>query len=255
MKKFKHSGAAGDLIYSLALVKHFGGGEFYLHLNQMNWIGQHYYGSLPAPFHRDRLNEQDFEFMHEFISSLAYITKFEVLSSQIEITHNLDKFRPFFVSHPGNYIDIYSHALGITDLGLKTSIRNTPWLEVPASPTLPKYSTIINRTARWLPPSPSPLWTQWRDQGLEQTAAFVGLPEEYQSFTQTMGYKIPYVPTKNMLELAQMINGADCYIGNQSQGLALAMGLGVKTKCELRRDLPMDRNECYFPGLDRVEYF
>ena len=37
MKTFKHSGTGGDLLYSLPLVKYLGGGEFYLHLNQIDW--------------------------------------------------------------------------------------------------------------------------------------------------------------------------------------------------------------------------
>ena len=35
MNKFKHSGTLGDIIYSLPIVKYFGGGEFYLHLHQI----------------------------------------------------------------------------------------------------------------------------------------------------------------------------------------------------------------------------
>jgi hypothetical protein len=59
-----------------------------------------------------------------------------------------------------------------------------------------------------------------------------------------------------MLELAQYIAGADLYIGNQSQGLALAIGLGVEQVCcEARVDMPLARNECYFPDIARVAYF
>ena len=46
MKTFKHSGTLGDIVYGLALTKYFGGGEFYLHLGQVDWIAQHYYGCL-----------------------------------------------------------------------------------------------------------------------------------------------------------------------------------------------------------------
>ena len=69
MKRFKHSGTTGDIIYALPLVQHFGGGEFYLHLNQVDWIGQHYYGSPPAEYHKGRMNEGDFEFMRAFMEA------------------------------------------------------------------------------------------------------------------------------------------------------------------------------------------
>ena len=118
---FKHSGTLGDLIYSLPLVKHFGGGKFYLHLNQVDWIGQHYYGAKPNPFHQGRMNAQDYEFMKSFMRAQDYIEDFLPLDPKAtEITHNLDKFRPLFVGHPGNYVDIYAHAFG--SKGRKSSI-------------------------------------------------------------------------------------------------------------------------------------
>lgn len=245
----------GDLIYSLALVKHFGGGEFYLHLNQMNWIGQHYYGSLPAPFHRDRLNESDFEFMREFMEAQTYITKFAPLDAKTEITHNLDRFRPSFVGHPGNYVDVYAAAFGITDQGTQALIRNTPWLTVPQPRDLEGRTTVINRTERWLPPKLSPVWAEWRDKGLEDQCVFVGLEPEYELFGKATGWSIPYVPTKNLLDLASVIAGAQRFVGNQSQALALAVGLGVNFYCEARQDLPLERNECYFPEHPNGHYF
>lgn len=255
MKRFKHSGATGDLIYSLPIVKHFGGGEFYLHLNQMNWVGQHYYGSLPAAFHRDRLNEKDFEFMKDFMSAQSYISKFDVLSKSTEITHNLDRFRTAFVGHPGNYVDIYSSSFGITDPSTQEVIRNTPWLTVPAPVDLKGRTTVINRTERWLPPKLSPVWDDWRSKGAEELSVFVGLEHEYELFKLTTGWNIPYIPTKNMLELASIIAGAERFIGNQSQCLALAIGLGIDYYCEARQDLPLERNECYFDGHPKGHYF
>ena len=78
-KRFKHSGTLGDIIYSLAIMRNFGGGEFYLHLNQIDWIGQHYYGSKPDPFHQGRMTQKDFDFMEPFFLAQDYITKFSVL--------------------------------------------------------------------------------------------------------------------------------------------------------------------------------
>lgn len=255
MKKFKHSGTLGDIVYGLALMKYFGGGEFYLHMNQINWIGQHYYGSTPDPFHQGRMNDRDFEFMQPFFQAQSYITKFDKLTANIEITHNLDRFRPLFVNHPGNYIDVYCTAWGINDFVERTSIRTTPWLTVPEPKIIPDKPVVVNRTQRWIAKDLNPNWQHWLDQGADQQSIFVGLPEEYENFIKATGWKLDYYPTKNMLELAEVIAGADQFIGNQSVGLSLAVGLGTPYMCELRRDLPTERNECFFPNQYKSAYF
>ena len=250
MKTFKHSGAMGDLIYSLPIVKHFGPGEFYLHLNQMDWIGMNYYGALPAEFHKGRLTQKDFEFMKDFMLAQEYITDFRTLDPKTDaITHNLDKFRLPFVGHPGNYVDIYADCFNVED---KKSLRNNAWLNVPEPKTLAKC--VINRTQRWkADPAPAG-WRALADQYKSQ-CVFVGLPDEHRAFEREVGWNVQYYPTENMLELASVIAGADVFIGNQSQCLALAIGLGLEFWCELRRDLPKERNECYFPDHPRAHWF
>jgi len=252
MKTFKHSGAFGDLIYGLPIMKHFGGGDFYLHLNQMDWVGQYYYGSRPAPFHQGRLTVQDFESIRPLLLAQDYVTGCEILDpKRHEITHNLDRFRQPFVGHPGNYVDIYSSVFRLSPEDA-VKVRTTPWLAVEPKVSKP---VVINRTQRWTPPSPGPEWQQWKAQGLEDRAIFVGSPDEHRAFASQTGLNIAYQPTENLLELAQYIAGAEEFIGNQSVALSIAIGLGQKFHCELRRDLPKERNECWFPDQPGGNYF
>ena len=251
-QKFKHSGALGDLIYSLPIVRHFGGGEFYLHLNQMDWIGQHYYGAAPNPFHQGRMTAQDWNYMQSFMLAQPYIKTFDVMTPSTEITHNLDKFRPAFVGHPTNYIDLYAQTFNVAQ-----TLSDQPWLSVAKIQLLPRGRTlVINRTQRWIPPTPGPLWDQLRHQGAETQAVFVGLEQEYIKFQSDTGWNLPWIQTPTMLELAQVIAGAAQFIGNQSSALAMAIGLGVPSVlCEARTDMPLARNECYFPQMANVSYF
>ena len=254
MNTFKHSGTLGDIIYALPIMKHLGGGEFYLHLNQIDWIGQHYYGSRPAPFHQGRMTQQDAKFMQSFFEAQTYITKFAPLDpSKDAITHNLDRFRPAFVGHPGNYVDIYANTFGITDTNTQSTLRNTPWLTVPN--TVESKPIVINRTARWTPRSLRLRWQKWREMGWEEHSVFVGLAEEHAAFTRATGWDIPHRYTDTLLELAQVIAQSKQFIGNQSVALSLAIGLGVKWECEARDDLPLERNECYFKDHPNGEYF
>lgn len=256
MNSYKHSGTAGDLIYSLPIVKHTGGGKFYLHLDQINWIGKYYYNSEPAPFHQNRMNQKDFDFLKPLLESQDYIHSVEILDTKsTEITHNLDNFRTAFVRHPGNYVDIYAETFGFTDNEIKQNLRQTPWLSVPEPTIIDGKDIIINRTSRWLPPTLSPIWNDWKEQGLENRSLFIGLPEEHLAFEAVTGWSVEYKKTNNALEMAKIIAGASNFIGNQSMALSIAIGLGVQFWCEARRDLPIERNECYFPEQPGGNYF
>lgn len=254
MKSFKHSGTLGDIVYSMPIIKQLGGGEFYLHLNQIDWIGQHYYGSKPNPFHQGRMTAYDLEFMRDFFLAQDYITKFDALDPRTtEITHNLDQFRPAFVGHPGNYVDIYAETFKVPR-DLWVELRNQPWLTVPEPRQIEGRPYVLNRTQRWSDPSSIEGWQAIKEQARDQ-AVFVGLPEEHQEFQRFLDWELPRIETATMLELAQIIAGAEQFVGNQSVALSLAIGLGVDWACELRRDLPMERNECWFPDHPNGDYF
>lgn len=255
-KTYKHSGTIGDLIYSLALAKHFGPGKFYLHLNQINWIVQHYYNSKPLPFHQDRMTVKDFEFMKDFMLSQPYITDFLILDPKTtEITHNLDRFRELFVGHPGNYIDIYAASWSINDPVTREKLRNEPWLT--ADPKrIEGKSVVVNRTERWVGFTVPDYYRELKDNGIDKQSIFLGLPQEFELFQKQTGWAdCTYYPTNNLLEWAELIKGAELYVGNQSMGLSLAIGLGTKFSCEARPDLPPTRNECFFPNHPNGTYF
>ena len=253
---YKHSGTLGDLIYSLPLVKYFGKGKFYLHLNQIDWIGRHYYGADPSPFHQGRMTIKDYEFMKSFMLAQDYIESFEPLDPRTaEITHNLDRFRAPFVGHPGNYVDIYAREFGITDPTLQLALRTTPWIKATPRPIKDRFC-VVNRTGRWVPGERNPAYDQWLSTGIDEGAVFIGLPQEYEEFKRYSGWtKIEYYPTPTLLDMAEVISGCETFIGNQSVALSLAIGLGREFFCEARRDLPLERNECYFPAQVGGQYF
>jgi len=256
MKKFKHSGTTGDIILSLPLVKYLGGGEFYLHLDQIDSICVRQWGVSAIPFHSGRMNQQDFDFMKDFMLAQEYITKFDVLDVQTtEITHNLDRFRDLFNQYQYNYIDVYSKTFKINDPVIQAQIRQTPWLTVPNTVILKDRNVIINRTERYLPAKLNSQWNTWKEQGLENESVFVGLPHEYELFRKSVNWDIPYVETKTMLELASIIAGCKYFIGNQSQCLTLAMGLGIPFYCELRPNPTGLKNEIVFEDLKTANYF
>jgi hypothetical protein len=137
---------------------------------------------------------------------------------------------------------------------MQKMIRMTPWLTAPNPRTVPGKSYVINRTARWTSADSLPAWEAIRDQA-DDAAIFVGLPEEYEAFKKFADWDITYHPTETLLDLAEIIAGAEQFVGNQSAALSVAIGLGAAYACELRRDLPQQRNECWFPNQPNGDYF
>ena len=256
MKSFKHSGTFGDLIYSLPVVKFLGGGKFFLHLHQIDWVVQHYYGGgQPDPYHRGRMTEADFLSLKDLMLAQDYIESFEILDPKsTEISHNLDRFREPFKHHPGNYVNIYAELFRIPFEEFK-NLRNEPWLTVPEPTIIPGKTVIINRTGRWTSSTARESYDMIKSQGAEADSIFIGHENEYLQFKQDMAWDIPYHKTHTLLEMAKVIAGADQFIGNQSVALALAIGLGTEFACELRSDLPIERNECWFPEHPKGDYF
>ena len=154
-------------------------------------------------------------FIARFRIELAYLS---ILLKKKEYTSELEILEPFF-----------HHFLS-----------NNP-------KTIEDRDVVINRTDRWIPEEHNPQWSQWRSEGIEQRAVFIGLEDEYLKFKAATGWDIPYQKTRTLLEVAEYIAGAGQFIGNQSAALAVAIGLGHPSiLCEARRDLPRERNECYF---------
>lgn len=61
---------------------------------------------------------------------------------------------------------------------------------------------------------------------------FVGLPQEHKDFEKRFGM-VEFYRSKDLLEVAQLIQGADLFIGNQSSPNAIAQGLGKKSVLEV----------------------
>lgn len=223
----------------------------------MNWIGQHFYGNPPDPYHQGRLTEKDAEFIKDFLLAQEYIDDFGIMDPKTTmITHNLDRFRPLFTRHPANYIRTYCMAFNIDDEDTIKTIEAGPWLTVPNPKKIEGKPYIVNKSLRgFAPPGCNPMWTKLKDEGIDEQSVFIGLPEEHDAFQKLTGWKVDHYPTKTMLDLAEVIAGCEKYYGNMSVSLSIAQGLRVPYAFETRRDLPMERNEANFPTHTDGSYF
>lgn len=106
-----------------------------------------------------------------------------------------------------------------------------PWITGVAPVQLINPYTVVNITHRYRDAN-----FQWNAVLPAGQMLFIGLPDEFENFHHYLlhtGYKdaakrLAYAPTKDFLEAARYILGAQAYFGNASACLALAQGLGVR---------------------------
>lgn len=253
MKKFKHSGTAGDTIYSLDIVKKMGGGEFSIAIGNIENCIMEYTGRPAdvAPEHIGRYTEKDYEMLAPLIARQSYITSVSRwYSGDPDVDVDLDHFRSYlYRQFEGNIIEAYHKAFG---LEWNDEMYNDVWLE--ADP-IREAAIVVNRTNRYLDPNSIDTWKlMCRSAELEKNAIFVGTENEHSAFVSQFECNIPYRPVRDFKELADLIAGADLFLGNQSMAYSIATGLGKDTMLEIHKIKPLQYSECFFPR-DGANYF
>jgi hypothetical protein len=113
-----------------------------------------------------------------------------------------------------------------------------PWL-TPVDPIkIPGKYIVVNRTDRYLQHSDGQGWKNWTDNYLGEFGVFIGTEKEHHAFQENMKLKIQYYKTENMLVMAQVVQGCEMFLGNQSLAFSLAVGFGKAYWCEIYETIP-----------------
>jgi hypothetical protein len=191
MNNFYHSGATGDVIYSLPTIKALGGGIFNVQLPD------HLYDTI-LPLLKSQ------EYIHE-------VKKGRELTGTI---YNLDLFRSNIDLHLTHLVQLHLQSFQIIDETWKQG-----WLKVEP---IKSNNSFINITPRY-----QSLTTDWIKEinflkDNSDNVYFIGLESEYEPYK----HLIERYVIKDYLELAQLQLGAKYVSGNQSSFMAVAQGLG-----------------------------
>jgi hypothetical protein len=253
MKSFKHSGTFGDLIYGLSVVKKMGGGDIEFAIDNIeNCVAEYGYRSDEVdPMHKGRFNDKDFDLLLPLLLRQDYIngiTKWHSGDAPADV--DLDRFRGvLFRGFEGNYVQAYHMTFG---LPFAPDVLNETWLEADAKTIAP---VVINRTFRYRCPNGTSTWQNMlAEANIVQNGVFVGNKDEHEDFVKSTGFDVEYYPVQDFKELADVIAGADLFMGNQSAAYSIAMGLGKSSVLETIKIKPLANNECYFPR-DNCQYF
>lgn len=211
----KHSGNAGDVIYSLPAARILGGARgvslklaLDVPLQDRMILAGHPLGGV-------QLNRKMYDMLAPLLAAQEYIRELDAYDGG-SVDYDLDSFRdsPLQLDRIG-ISRWYFHMFGLAgDLSL-------PWLKVVPDESFAE-TIIVSRSFRYRNVS--------LDYGVLKNygeVAFAGLPDEVEDMRKQLP-SVRWVEVKDFLELARMIAGSRLFIGNQSFPFSLAEGLKVR---------------------------
>jgi hypothetical protein len=226
-----------------------GGGDLYLELNGMDNLARQMWGGGDAGDHRGRYTQKDIDFIMPLIESQSYVNNASIWTNEV-ITHDLrDQFKQWarrdgkLENWVGNQTECYAAACGLDIHQHRKALLIDPWLDYLTPIRIPGKPVVISRTRRHirrdtfgmkLTNDQMEYWIE--NDSLCDIAVFVGTELEHEEFCKMHNCNINYRPVSDMLELAQVIQGCEQFIGNQSMALSVAIGLGKTFWCEVRVD-------------------
>ena len=154
------------------------------------------------------------EVIRPLLESQPYVTGVYHDDSPADATYDMSLFRRCGWQRD-NLAQWQARHVGIQNLDL------SPWLAVPR---IENGLVVMARSFRyqnWQFP-----WAELVHR-YRARAVFVGHPQEHIDFQKKNSCQLRYLPTKDLLELAYVIAGADFFIGNQSCPFWIAAGIGV----------------------------
>lgn len=215
MVKIIHSGNAGDLIYSLPAMRkaaEIKGEKVHLYL-RINVPGQ--YGGMNHPLGNVQMNHQIAAMLIPLLVSTEFISQCEITEEPQEVDYNFDLFRKIH-NYTGHISQWYFHVYPelTCDLSVPVEFDLTHYNSLPKDAA---FDIVLNRTSRYH----NPTFDYSILKPYQERITFVGLPQEFKVISAKLP-NIKHYEVDNFYELAQVINGCNLFIGNQSMAFAIA---------------------------------
>jgi len=209
---FKHSGNAGDIIYSLPTIKALVGDRFgKLSLQLDVPISSRYIREI-HPLGGCMLNRDMYNMLIPLLEYQSYIDSVDVFTGD-PVEYDLDQVRSFPI--PKDRIGIsrwYFHLFGVApDL-------SESWLDAPKEAGVSDV-LLISRSRRY-----QNLCIDYAFLSQYDNLAFCGVEEEYVLMRKVIP-RIEWIPVDDFLHLATLIHSSKLFIGNQSFPFSIAEGL------------------------------
>lgn len=201
MKTFCHSGATGDMVFSLPTIREMGGGKLYI----------------------TNFDKQRSESIKKLIEVQEYISDVAICDGKPDGVIDLDKFR----QHAGHHVNLIEAHLTAQRLFIDKSKWKDGWLTLPNEITKGDYA-VINRTTNYEDWGFD--WAKEVDylKSISNKVYFIGYKEEYNLFVETFKLTDVEYYECDFLQGAYFIAGAKIFTGCYSCWSTIAMGLGLE---------------------------
>jgi hypothetical protein len=219
------SGDLGDVIYSMRIC------------HQLNDPNSTYY-LVDRPFTK-AWNQARLDALTPLMEAQPYLGRVVYGEPQEKLTHDFIDFRRGGLPFARTLGDIHADWVGVKLEPYK------PWLFVKPSEEF-AGKIVVHKSPRYN--NPQFPWKQLAAKFGHKMVA-VGVSDEHAVICGALGLNIPLRKTTSYLELAELIAGADLFIGNQSSPCAIALGLGVpavQETCLRQPDCIIERANTYY---------
>ena len=228
------SGDNGDIIASLPLIRHLGGAHV--------TIGNH-----PGyPHNGMRDIKKYYDSIASLLETLPYVKSVAYAEDHHNADYDLTNWRVCWNRYR-SLADAQALYAGFENIDL------SPWLDANPDPRT-KGKVVVARSQRY--PNHSFPWLE-ATRRYRGRMVFIGTPDEYKEWQKHSMGKSEYIPCKNFLEMAELIQGCDFMIANQSSPGWVAMGLGkklIQESCSWALDSKVPRPENQYVDGSIVEW-
>lgn len=205
MNVYRHTGDLGDVIAGLAVMRQLGPGQLIL-------------GNVNGEGARELMSEERFKAISPLLEKQSYISGVSHEHDARGVTHDFSNFRsiPCRIGEEHTLVNWQGDYMGIPDVDV------SPWLTgiTPAEETRGK--AVFARTKRYH--GAKFAWSEIVER--YPAAIFVGFKEEHLEFCLSVNKQVPWRPTENLLEVAELIAGAEILVSNQCAASWIAMAMG-----------------------------
>jgi len=209
---FKHSGARGDIIYSLPAMEALGGGVLAVAIDPERYVGR-------------PMSEKDLAQLAELLRRQPYVEDV-VRWDGSEPDWDLDLFRD--LPTEGEHL-ARQH---LDRFGVERDLA-MPWIDPGTVEPLHEADIVVARSSRYHGPMD---WAVLKPH--ESRCVFVGFEDEHEAFVKETGVNVGMAGPLSVLELASVIRGSKLFVGNQSFPYAIAEAMKVPRALEVCPSCP-----------------